>query len=78
MNKNIRMILHIYKNAFLGIGMAIMLWCFTEDQGVTSVGILILCIGLGQIVIAIATRDKKEVNNLESTNTNNYTDIEKL
>ena len=66
------------KNAFLGIGMAIMLWCFTEDQGVTSVGILILCIGLGQIVIAIATRDKKEVNNIESINTNNCTDIEKL
>lgn len=57
------------KNAFLGIGLAIMLWCFTENPGVTSVGILILCIGLGQIVVAYTTRDK---------NPNNSTDIERL
>ena len=57
------------KNAFLGIGLAIMLWCFTENTGVASIGILILCIGLGQIVVAFATRDK---------NTNNSTDLERL
>lgn len=57
------------KNAFLGIGLAIMLWCFTENTGVASIGMLILCIGLGQIVVALATRDK---------NTNNGTDIERL
>ena len=62
------------KNACLGIGLTIMLWCINEDRGIASIGILIFFIGIGQVITAYATREKEENKN-EPTNS---TDIEQL
>ena len=62
------------KNACLGIGLTIMLWCITEERGIASIGILIFFIGIGQVITAYATREKEENKN-EPTNS---TDIEQL
>ncbi|MDR0989692.1 MAG: DUF6249 domain-containing protein [Prevotellaceae bacterium] len=39
------------RNIFLGLGLFIFLWALTDEFGIGSVGLLILCIGLGQLVI---------------------------
>lgn len=46
-------------NAFLGIGLFIFLWAITEEFSAGCIGLLITCIGLGQIVIYY-TQEKKE------------------
>lgn len=53
------------KNVFLGIGLGVFLWVMTEEGGIASIGFLIFCIGMGQIVIAYATRSKSTDNHLE-------------
>ena len=53
------------KNVFLGIGLGVFLWILTGEGGIASIGFLIFCIGLGQIVIAYATRSKNTDNDLE-------------
>ena len=53
------------KNVFLGIGLGVFLWVLTEEGGIASIGFLIFCIGMGQIVIAYATRSKSTDNHLE-------------
>ena len=61
------------KNSCLGIGLTIMLWFMSGDMKVPSVGILIFFIGLGQIITAYATREKKKNIN---TPTDNHSFIE--
>lgn len=46
------------KNIFLGIGLGVFLWVLTEEGGIAVIGFLIFCIGMGQVVIAYATRPK--------------------
>lgn len=58
------------KNVFLGIGLGVFLWVLTEEKGIAAIGFLIFCIGIGQVVIAYATRPK-------GTDTHSDTDIEK-
>ena len=58
------------KNVFLGIGLGVFLWVLTEERGIAAIGFLIFCIGMGQVVIAYATRPK-------GTDTHSDTDIEK-
>ena len=53
------------KNVFLGIGLGVFLWVMTEKGGIASIGFLIFCIGMGQIVIAYATRSKSTDKHLE-------------
>ena len=62
------------KNACLGIGLTIMLWCITEERGTASIGILEFFIGIGQVITAYATREKEENKNEPS----NCTNIEQL
>lgn len=47
------------KNVCLGIGLTVFLWMLTEVKGVAAVGFLIFCMGVGQILIAYATRERK-------------------
>ena len=42
----------------------------TEEKGIAAIGFLIFCIGMGQVVIAYATRPK-------GNDTHSDTDIEK-
>ena len=58
------------KNTCLGIGLGVFLWMLTEEEGIAAIGFLIFCMGIGQVVIAYATRPK-------GTDTHSYTDIEK-
>lgn len=58
------------KNIFLGIGLGVFLWVLTEERGIAAIGFLIFCIGMGQVVIAYATRPK-------GTDEHSHTDIEK-
>lgn len=50
------------KNIFLGIGLGVFIWIWTEEEGLAAIGFLIFCMGLGQILIAYTTssRIKKE------------------
>ncbi|MDE6179834.1 MAG: hypothetical protein K2G02_01635, partial [Phocaeicola sp.] len=43
------------KNIFLGIGLAVFFWVATYEEGLAAIGFLILCMGLGQILIAYTT-----------------------
>lgn len=63
------------KNIFLGIGLGVFLWILTEEAGIVAIGFLIFCNGLGQVVIAYATRPKENGTHTEHTSN---TDIEKL
>ena len=47
-----------FSNLFLGLGLFIFLWALTEEIGIGCVGLLILCIGLGQLA-TYYTRDRK-------------------
>ena len=60
------------KNIFLGIGLGVFLWLLTKDEGITAIGFLIICIGMGQVVIAYVTRPKGTDSNSQS-----HSDIEK-
>lgn len=55
------------KNIFLGIGLGVFLWVLTEEESLAAIGFIIICLGLGQVVTAYATRSKD----------NQPTDIEK-
>ncbi len=47
------------KNAFLGLGLFIFLWAITDEFSIGCIGLLVMCIGLGQIVIHY-TQEKKD------------------
>ena len=53
-----------FSNLFLGLGLFILLWALTEDFSVGCIGLLVLCIGLGQLV-TYYTRDRKKRNDTE-------------
>lgn len=46
-------------NAFLGLGLFIFLWALSDEFSMACIGLLILCIGLGQIV-TYYTRERKD------------------
>lgn len=46
-------------NTFLGIGLFIFFWAITDEFSIGCIGLLITCIGLGQVVIYY-TQEKKE------------------
>lgn len=62
------------KNIFLGIGLGVFLWVLTYEGGIATIGFLIFCIGLGQVVTAYATRPKEKGTHTEHPSN---TDIEK-
>lgn len=47
------------RNIFLGIGLGVFLWVLTETGGIAAIGFLIFCTGMGQVVIAYITRERK-------------------
>lgn len=51
------------KNVFLGIGLGVFLWILTGEQGIAAIGFLIFCMGVGQVIIAYATRNPKQNSN---------------
>ena len=51
------------KNIFLGIGLAVFFWVATYEEGLAAIGFLILCMGLGQILIAYTTAPRKKKEN---------------
>ena len=53
-----------FSNLFLGLGLFILLWALTEEFGVGCIGLLVLCIGLGQLA-TYYTRDRKKRNTTE-------------
>ena len=50
------------KNICLGIGLGVFLWILTNERGIAAIGFLIFCMGVGQVIVAYATRtsDKKD------------------
>lgn len=48
------------KNICLGFGLGVFLWFLTEDEGITAIGFLVFCMGVGQVLIAYATRPKQD------------------
>ena len=46
------------KNCCLGIGLGVFFWMSVEEEGVAAIGFLIFCMGVGQILIAYATRPR--------------------
>lgn len=47
------------KNIFLGIGLGVLLWVMTEEEGLAAIGFLIFCMGIGQVLIAYTTSPRK-------------------
>lgn len=60
------------KNICFGIGLGVMLWAFTDEAGIAAIGFLIFCMGVGQVLIAYATRK-----NLDQPTDLTHTDEEK-
>lgn len=52
------------KNICLGIGLGVFLWILTEERGIAAIGFLIFCMGIGQVIIAYATRTSPKEGNL--------------
>lgn len=53
------------RNIWIGIGMAIMFGIWDADM-LTGVGFLVLCYGIGQVIIARSSKKKNDVENLDS------------
>lgn len=47
-----------FSNTFLGLGLFIFLWALTGEFGLGCIGLLVLCIGLGQVA-TYYTRERK-------------------
>lgn len=47
-----------FSNTFLGLGLFILLWALTGEFAMGCIGLLVLCIGLGQVV-TYYTRERK-------------------
>lgn len=47
------------KNICLGIGLGVFLMTLTGVKGIAAIGFLIFCMGVGQVLIAYATRERK-------------------
>lgn len=50
-----------FSNTFLGLGLFIFLWALTGEFGLGCIGLLVLCIGLGQVA-TYYTRERKNKN----------------
>ena len=50
-----------FSNLFLGLGLFIFLWAITGEFSVGCIGLLVLCIGLGQVT-TYYTRERKNKN----------------
>lgn len=48
------------KNIALGLGLVIFLWLLTGEASISCIGLLIMCIGAGQLVIYYTTPKKEE------------------
>lgn len=48
------------KNVALGLGLVIFLWLLTGEASISCIGLLIMCIGIGQLVIYYTTPKKEE------------------
>ena len=48
------------KNVALGLGLVIFLWMLTGEASISCIGLLIMCIGIGQLVIYYTTPKKEE------------------
>ena len=49
-----------FSNTFLGLGLFIFLWATTGEFSLGCIGLLVLCIGLGQVVTHYTRERKKE------------------
>lgn len=47
------------RNFFTGLGLFILLWALTTSFAIGSIGILVMCIGLGEIVVARTSKPKE-------------------
>ncbi len=47
-----------FKNTFLGIGLFIFLLYLTDGPGIACIGVLVMCTGLGQLLIHYTQKDK--------------------
>ncbi len=47
-----------FKNTFLGIGLFIFLLYLTDEPGIACIGVLVMCTGLGQLLIHYTQKDK--------------------
>lgn len=54
------------KNISLGIGLAVMNWYLTESMGLASIGFLVVCMGVGEVIIALTTRPRRPRNDARS------------
>lgn len=58
------------KNMALGIGLALFLWMLTDEFSIACIGLLIFCIGAGQLVIYYTTPGRdKDYNRFNSPHT---------
>ena len=48
------------RNIFLGIGLGVFFWVLTRHGGLTAIGFLVFCMGLGQVLIAYTTGKEKD------------------
>lgn len=55
-----------FSNTFLGLGLFILLWALTGEFAMGCIGLLVLCIGLGQVVTYYTRERKKEETTPES------------
>ena len=55
-----------FSNTFLGLGLFIFLWATTGEFSLGCIGLLVLCIGLGQVVTHYTRERKKEETTPES------------
>lgn len=60
------------KNICFGIGLGIFLWLLTHEEAIAAIGFIIFCKGVGEVIIAYATRNPEK-----SDKDNDYLDIEK-
>lgn len=48
------------KNIFLGIGLGVFLWIWSDTYELAAIGFLIFCMGIGQVLIAYTTRPNND------------------
>ena len=56
------------KNIALGLGLVIFLWLLTGEASISCIGLLIMCIGIGQLAIYYTTPKKEGKNTLHNDN----------
>lgn len=59
-NRNNEIMTKGITHIFLGIGLGVFLWVMTGVKGLTAIGFLIFCMGIGQVLIAYTTAPRKQ------------------